>query len=206
MVAIFSFIYFVFVMTDMMFMYVFVGILFVLVVFCFAMGLEKMIKLLLGNYLLILLILATNQSLVLLMDFLQKTPTLVFAWFTFGSIASFLLQWKMTFMLLLYLGFFFLIYYKSKIRIVLPMDDIVQKILYIALVPLTVVWIIFALVIVFLGTSLFDPAALLNLATQLPQNPIISQAVYLMPVWIFIHALCTILLTSEIKIQIKTGD
>ena len=79
MVAIFSFIYFVFVMTDMMFMYVFVGILFVLVVFCFAMGLEKMIKLLLGNYLLILLILATNQSLVLLMDFLQKTPTLVFA-------------------------------------------------------------------------------------------------------------------------------
>ena len=75
MVAIFSFIYFVFVMTDMMFMYVFVGILFVLVVFCFAMGLEKMIKLLLGNYLLILLILATNQSLVLLMDFLQKKET-----------------------------------------------------------------------------------------------------------------------------------
>jgi hypothetical protein len=49
------------------------------VIACFAIGLEKMIKVLLGNYLLMTLSLATNQSLTLLSNSLQKTPDFVFA-------------------------------------------------------------------------------------------------------------------------------
>ena len=92
-----------------------------------------------------LLALAWNQSLVLLSNFLQKTPTLLFAGLTYGNIAQFITQGKMTFVFILYLLLSFLIFYKSKIRIVLPMDDIVQKVLYIVLVPFTALFVFVAI-------------------------------------------------------------
>lgn len=164
-----------------------------------------MIKVLLGNYLLMTLTLATNQSINLFVDFLKNTPDLVFAGFTYDAIAQFFTNGRMTIVLLLYFGFLFLIYSKSKIRLILPADDIVQKILMIALVPLTVLGVIFSLIIVFMGTSLFDPTALQGLILKFPPDPIFSLFITYIPIWIFVHALITILVTSEIKFQIKTG-
>lgn len=192
-------------MTESFLIYISITIITLLVVFGFVIWLEKIIKLLLGNYLLLLLILAANQSLYLLIDFLQKTPTFVFAGFSYQSLAQFFSNGKMTILFLLYLLFFFLIYYKSKIRIVLPSDDIVQKILHIALVPLTVTWIISSLLIVFFWTNLFNPNDLSQINSILPQSAIIWKMLYFMPVFLLVHALFTILLTSEIKFQIKTG-
>ncbi|MEI6426339.1 MAG: hypothetical protein WCO66_03230 [Candidatus Absconditabacteria bacterium] len=193
-------------MTDLVLLYICFGVFALLVIFCFAMGIEKMIKLLLGNYLLMLLAFSANQSLVLLSNFLQKTPTLVFAGFSYANISQFISNGKMTFVFILYALFAALIYYKSKIRIVLPMDDIVQKILYIVLVPFTAVGIIFALLIVFFGITIFDPVALSQLLVGLPQNPILFAIVSWFPFWLFLHALFTILITSEVKIQIRTGE
>lgn len=186
-------------------MYIFIGVLVIFLVFSFAIGTEKMIKLLLGNYLLVLLSLSAHQSLVLLSSFLQKTPDLLFVGLSYGSIASFLSNGKMTFVFILYILLSLLIFYKSKIRIILPMDEIIQKILYIFLAPFTSIGLIFVLLIVFFGTSIFDPQALIKLLVRLPQNPIFFDIASWMPFWIFLHALFTILITSEVKIQIKTG-
>ena len=201
--AIFSFIFYLS-MTESFFIYISLTIITFLVVFGFVMWIEKVIKILLGNYLLILLILATNQSLLLLINFLEKTPTFIFAGFSYESLAYFFSNAKMTILLLLYVWFFFLIYYKSKIRILLPGDDIIQKILHIILVPLTVIWIIFSFLIIFFWISLFSPNILTQTISFFPQNTFISSILYFMPVFFLIHALLTILLTSEIKIQIKT--
>lgn len=192
-------------MTDQTLIYIFFGILAILLVFCFAIGTEKMIKLLLGNYLLMLFALAGHQSLVILSVFLQKTPTLEFMWLSYTSIANFLSNGKMSFVLIMYILLSILIYYKSKIRIVLPLDDIVQKILYIFLAPFTSVGIVLALLIAIFGISIFNPDTLVNLPTWFPQNQLFFDITSWMPLWVFLHALCTILLTSEVKIQIKTG-
>lgn len=168
-------------------------------------GLEKMIKVLLWNYLLMSLTLATNQSIILFTDFLKSTPNEVFASFSYASIAQFFTNGRMTIVLILYLLLLFLVYSKSKIRLILPSDDIVQKILMVTLVPLTVLGVIFSLIIVFMGTSLFDPGALQILILKFPPDPLFSTFISYIPVWIFVHALITILVTSEIRFQIKTG-
>ena len=192
-------------MTDLILFYIFIWIIVILTIFFLSIWIEKIIKLLLWNYLLMLLTLASHQSLVLFTNFLQKTPTFNFLGLSYGDIANFVSNGKMTFIFILYLWLSLLIYYKSKIHISLPMDDVVQKILYIVLVPFTVVWIIFSLMIVFFGTTIFDPVSLSQLILQLPQNPILFTIISWMPVWLSIHALCTILITSELQIQIKTG-
>lgn len=193
-------------MTDLVLIYIFLWVLALVIVFCFAIGTEKMIKLLLGNYLLMLLALSASQSLVLLTNFLNKTPTLLFAGLPYKNISNFIIQGKMTFVFIFYIILSFLIFYKSKIRIILPMDDIVQKVLYVVLVPFTALGIFFGLFIVFFGTTIFDPVALGQLLVRLPQNPILFDIASWLPFWLFLHALFTILITSEVKIQIRTGE
>lgn len=79
-------------MTDTAITYIFLILLAILVILGFVIGNEKMIKIILGNYILATLCLAANQSLDLLVQFLSMTPTLKILGLSYEKISSFLVQ------------------------------------------------------------------------------------------------------------------
>lgn len=76
-------------MTDTVVTYIFFLLIAILIILAFVIGNEKMIKVLLGNYILATLCLAANQSLDVLVQFLTSTPTLKILTFPYNDIASF---------------------------------------------------------------------------------------------------------------------
>jgi hypothetical protein len=117
----------------------------ILAVLSFIIGVEKMIKIILGNYILSGICLAATQSLDILVQFLQKTPDVKFLGLNFSTFADFITNGQTTIILILYIALLLLIYHKSKIRISIPEDEIIKKALYLVLVPLTVLSVILTL-------------------------------------------------------------
>jgi hypothetical protein len=76
--------------------------------------------------------------------------------------------------------------------------------LYLVLVPLTVLSVILTLQIAIMWINVINISALQAFADWITKNPSLSLFITLTPVWILIHGLATVLITSEIKITIKT--
>jgi hypothetical protein len=150
------------------------------------------------------LCLAANQSLEILTQFLMITPNLEIMNISYESIVNFIVAGKTSIVLILYLLLLLLMYQKSKIRIVLPNDEILQKTFSLFLVPLTVISLVLTLEIVILGMNSLNPASLQILALEFTNNYYIVNFIVLTPVWILLHGLATVLITTEIKMSIRT--
>lgn len=180
-------------MTQGFITYIFVGVIAVFVILSFAIGLEKMIKIILWNYILWGICFAASASIDLAIS--SSTNE----WF-----ANFLSNGKATIILILYALLLFLIYHKSKITIEIPWDQIMQKSLYLIFVPLTVLSMALTLMIILLGTSLLSQESLTLAVTEFTNNVYLQEFIINTPYWILIHGLATILITSEFKTRIRT--
>ncbi|MEI7563804.1 MAG: hypothetical protein WCJ39_09605 [bacterium] len=163
-----------------------------------------MIKVILGNYILSSICLAASQSLDILNTSLQATPEATFAGLKYASIQSFLANGQTTIILIIYILLLLLIYKNSKIHIVLPSDDVSQKLLQFFLVPLSVISMIFTLQIVLMGVQFINVQNIQSMLTFVSSNPYIIKFFSLTPVWLLLHGIATIIITSEFKISIKT--
>jgi len=198
------FLFYQYFMTDIVVSYIIIGVLAVLVIFSFSIWSEKMIKIILWNYILGILCLAANQSINILVNFLNTTPYSKIIWIQFGNISTFLADSKMWIVLVLYILFLLLLYYKSKIRVNLSDDEILKRSIYLILVPLCVMSIILTLEIVILGIDSINLQILQKLANWLTTNVYLHGFITMTPVWILIHGIATVLITTEIKMNIKT--
>ncbi|MEI8091640.1 MAG: hypothetical protein WCG98_05440 [bacterium] len=105
---------------------------------------------------------------------------------------------------MLYIVLLVIIYKKSKIHISLPFDEASKKMLQIVLVPMTIVSIILTLQIALMGINVGNIGMLQGLATTISTNPYIMKFFALTPVWILLHGIITVIITSEMKITVKT--
>ena len=110
----------------------------------------------------------------------------------------------MTIILILYIILLVIVYRTSKIRIVLPGDEALKKILQLIFVPLTVISMVLTLQIVLLGMDGINITAIGSIATAVANNPYMFQFVSLTPVWILLHGIVTIIITSELKVRVQT--
>jgi len=193
-------------MTDNLLNYIVVGIVGILAVFSFVMGIEKMIKIILGNYILTTICLAAGESISLLANFLNKTPELKFFGISYESFANFFSFGKTTIVLILYAILLVIIYLKGKMHIKLPEDNNAKKWLYIILVPLTIISIILALQIALMGIKVLDASQLHILADNIAGNNYMYRFLSLTPIRILLHGLTTILIASELKINFRGGN
>jgi hypothetical protein len=74
------------------------------------------------------------------------------------------------------------------------------------LTPMTVISIILTLQIAIMGISINTIQWLQNIAIGISTNPYIFKFFSLTPVWILLHGIATIIITSEFKINIKTDE
>jgi len=110
----------------------------------------------------------------------------------------------MTIVLILYVVLLFVIFRTSKIRIGLPNDEAMRKMLQIIFVPLTVISMILTLQIAILGINGINISAISEIAQTVANNPYMFQFVSLTPVRILLHGIVTILITSEFKVRVQT--
>lgn len=110
----------------------------------------------------------------------------------------------MTIVLILYVILLFVIFKKSKIRISLPDDEALKKMLQIIFVPLTVISMVLTLQIAILGMDGINITAISSVAAAVANNPYIFQFVSLTPVWILLHGIVTVIITSEFKVRVQT--
>lgn len=180
-------------MTETLITYLFIWVIAVFVVLSFAIGLEKMIKVILWNYVLWWICFAASASIDLAIGSIGNT------WF-----ANFLSNGQSTIILILYALLLFLIYHKSKITIDIPTDQIMQKSLYLFFVPLTVLSMCLTLEIILLGTNVLSQSSLLNVVAWFTNNIYLQQFIVNTPYWVLMHGIATIIITSELKTRIKT--
>ncbi|MEI6672711.1 MAG: hypothetical protein WCL02_05260 [bacterium] len=135
---------------------------------------------------------------------MKKTPELKFMGFSYDKVANFLNDGNMTIVLIIYVILLVIIFRSSKIKIGLPNDEAMRKMLQIIFVPLTVISMILTLQIAVLGINGINIAGISSIAQSVANNPYMFQFISFTPVWILIHGIITIIITSEFKVRVQT--
>jgi len=148
--------------------------------------------------------LAASQSIVLAVEMMKKTPELTFMGFGYDKVANFLHDGSMTIILIIYVILLVIIFRTSKIKISLPDDEALRKMLQIIFVPLTVISMVLTLQIVILGMNGINVSGIASIASAVANNPYMFQFVSLTPVRILLHGIITIIITSEFRVRVQT--
>lgn len=191
-------------MTENLITYGIIVIVGILAIFSFTIGIDKMIRIILGNYILSSICLAASQSITLRTDTMRSTPELTTLGFANEKFANFLDNGSMTIILIVYVSLLVIIYRTSKIHISLPGDEAIKKMLQLIFVPLTIISMVLTLQIVLLGMDGINITSVGKIATTVANNPYMFKFVSLTPVRILLHGLLTIFITSEFKIKVQT--
>lgn len=191
-------------MTQDIIIYIIIVLIWALVILSVTIWLEKMIKIILGNYILSSICLAASQSINLLINYLNADSWLRFFGIKNDALANFLLNWQTTIIMIMYAGLLWTIYKKSKISVNIPQDEILKKSLYIFFVPLTVISFILTIQIAITWIGIFNINNGIEIWNILIDNIYLQIFIKNTPLWILLHWIATILITSELKIKIKT--
>lgn len=175
-----------------------------LVIFSVTIWLEKMIKIILWNYILSSICLAASQSINLLINYLNSDPWLNFFGIKNDWLANFLSNWQTTVIMIIYAALLWTIYKKSKISVNIPQDEILKKSLYLFFVPLTVISFILTIQIAIMWIGVFSINDSIGIWDIIINNIYLQMFIKNTPLWILLHWIATILITSELKINIKT--
>lgn len=190
-------------MTDNLLNYIVIGVTSLLAIFSFVMWIEKMIKIIVWNYILTWICLAAGESITLLVNILNQTPEAKTLWILHAKLANFFTMGQTTFVLILYAALLVVIYLKSKLYIRLPADPNVQKSLYIILVPMTVISFVLTLQIALMGIKVLDVSQLTSVVKGLAGNNYAYKFIAFTPLWILLHGIITIIITTELKVWLK---
>lgn len=193
-------------MTQEVILYIIIAIAGILVIFSFAIGIEKMIKIILWNYILSSICRAATASIGIAINYLATNPEAKFLGMGSETLTNFLSNGKSSIVLILYIILIVIIYRKSRIRIHLPMDEASKKMMQITFVPLTVLSIILTLQIALMGMDVTNIQSLTRLGETISTNPYIIMYFSLTPIRILLHGIITILFTTEMKISVETDS
>lgn len=157
-------------------------------------GLEQMIKIVMGNYLLSSICLAASNSIDSLISRLAaNSESRGILGISFSRFESFMSDGKTIMVLLLYIGLLFVLFKRSKLSIRLPDDDLTQKVLMVVMVPLTVISMVLALQIAVLGMKIVDVDQLQDFASVFSKSgTFLYTFVILTPLWMLLHGLITV--------------
>lgn len=174
--------------------YFVLGAIGILCVFSLAIGVEKMMKIILGNYMLIALCLAMSPTIdrftlwfgVQLPD-AQPTVDLLF---TNKTIVT----------LVVYILMLILIFVKSRLHVGFRLNPTTKILMTILCIPMTIISIILTLTVAVLGAQAFDPSALQALLATAPFYGFMREIVLHTPVIVFFHAVITVFMSSDLKL------
>lgn len=166
----------------------------ILCVFSLAIGLERMVKVVIANYMLTGLCVALWAVIDWFVVWIETVLP------GSGINFVFLQENKTAVILVIYLLLLLLVFLKSNIRVSMHATGLKRFILTILFVPLTVSSLIMTLELAILGADAFNMTTMTLTAQSFSLNPFVFGFVQMTPVWLFIHTLATILLISNLKL------
>lgn len=193
-------------MSPYAFEYVVIGVLGLLSIFSFVIGQEQMIKLVLSNYIISIACLFFSHSLSVMIVLLQEQEWGSFLGITYDKWLYFLESGQTTLVLVLFGVLLITVFLHSEVEITLPDDRLWWSIFSILLIPLTVFSVLFTLQIAVFGDSILRVEQLRALASSLTSQPWLAQVFIFTPVWISLHALITLWLTTRIGVQYRRSS
>lgn len=179
--------------------YFVIGAVWILCVFSFAVWLEKMMKIIIWNYLLTALCLALWPTIDWFISWLGlQDPSIQ------QTVAP-LLTNKTIVILIVYLLMLVLVFAKSRINIDIQVSGVKRVIYFVLAVPMTILSILFTLEIAILWVSVFSIPELATIVSGMPIPSWYQQFLINTPVMICLHAFVTIFLLSTITLFPKRG-
>ena len=179
-------------MTDKLYIYCILWAIAILCVFAFALKLEKMVQIIVWNYVLGTLLF----SLWVCFDLMVNANP---GW----SVQSFFVNAKVWILLVLYwLFFFFFVYRRSKIRVDFSWDPLIYKPLYLAFVPLTVISMAVTIWLITLWLNAFSISVLWSIS-DFTQNEYLQKIIVNFPYIICLYSFLSLLAITDLKIKLK---
>ncbi len=176
-----------------------IWIIWLLLIFSIAIGIERMIKIIIWNYIISIIIIWTNLGINLIIKCLDSG---LINYQNPDKLINLLLNIRQILILSLYFILLIWAFYKSKLWVNFPENKIVKLFLSILFAPLTVINILTTLSIVILWNKILNPQQIIEFAEKLKSNPIIYKIILLFPLWLVLPGIVVIILSSEIKIPI----
>ena len=191
-------------MEDSVLLYALWSICVAICVALFFVWLENIIKIILGNYILWFMCFAASLGIDNLLLYLSRVEEAAFLWLSASWWTNFLSNGHATIILLVYVLLLVFVYKKSTLSIRIPWEIAIQRTLYLVFVPLALVSIILTLYVLAWGVGIVSPSVLQELASNGGSMAIVAQILSLVPVWIFVHGLLTLLLSASLPARIET--
>jgi len=189
-------------MDDALLLYSLWSVVLVFALLLIFLGIEKIVKIIVGNYVLGMICFSASMGIDALVLSLQSMGDQRFAWFSAAGWATFFSNGHATIILLLYILLFVWVYKKSTLWFALPVDITIQRSLYIILVPLALVGFILTLYILCRWTGIISPAVLTQRSAQWWFFAVFSRVAWFAPLWIVLHGLCTLLVSMKIRSRV----
>jgi hypothetical protein len=156
-----------------------------------------MIRIVIGNYLLTGVILASYSLLDLFVarNLLQGAPN-GFLEQAGNMIGSVIISAKPTIILVMYFILLLWIATKSRIGLGFMHNDIMKRILTVLYIPFTVISIVTNLALAVFGTKVLELSQLVKLSEFVSDNRFLHNMIILTPLWILLPGLITVVLAS----------
>lgn len=183
-----------------------IGYLFLLgiigiIIWAVLMGTEKMIRIIIGNYIIAATCFAFWESINTWSNQLLVTPDATFLKISYQSFANFLQNGQLTFIIILFVALVALVYTSSKINVSTMQWGNAEKLYYIFLIPLTLLSFIFALYIALMGEGI-------EVLTYIQKTIggtfwFIQQFIENISFRMLAHGLIILIITSQLKLKIN---
>lgn len=174
-----------------------VGIL----IWAITMGAEKMIRLILANYLIGSVCFALGQSIHLRANQLATTPEVKFLRLSYQHLANFLHVGQMTFEIIVFVALVALVFRSSTITIQMPPQASTEKLYNILLIPLTLLSFVFALYFAFMAEGI---VSLEKITTAITTTfPVLQSFIDHIFYRMLAHGILVIIITGRIQLKIS---
>ena len=174
------------------------GVLGVLVIFSLAMGMERMLRMIVGNYILSMLCLALSSTIDLV---LQNIVRLQLANKTNNYVSTYnlLSQYKVGIVIVVYLFCMITLFTRWKTNFSTDHLPFPRFAVMRIVVIMTAISILFTLAVIVWGIWVLDPFNITTIVWQYIPDPKVLGYISYMPIWIMTHAGLTIFLISDFR-------
>lgn len=176
------------------------GILGVLAIFSIAMGTERMVRMIIGNYILSMLCLSLSSTIDLILQNIVRLQ-LTKKTNNYVSTYNFLSQYKVGIIIVVYLFCMITLFTRWKTNLNTDHLPFPRFIVMWILVIMTAVSILFTLAVIVRGIGVLDPFSITSIVSQYIPDPKILGYISYMPIWMMIHAGLTIFLVSDFRVR-----
>ena len=188
------------------FEYALVAVVVLIGFFCLMIGLERMIKIVIGTSIVIVMTLWWLGTMAWLTNMLATfVQSETFFGISYANRRAIVDSVDSTTAIMLYVGGIIIMITYSQLGVVFNTDQMGEKLYHILLVPCTIMSVIVGIAVALIGMGVFVPTTLHLIAVSMTSNIHAQATIELLPFFVFIQWLISLLLVSSLGIEFRKG-